>query len=247
MKHIQYVLIILACQYGILLCTILVAVKCNDGIILSADSLSSPGGMIESRFAKRVFLLSKRTALCIVGGFENVYQLYEELKFKVDSHELIMQEELGTEAIAHYARILIYKKYQSAHVIIAGCEYNNMKCLQLHHQTQDFIPNNSHVLDKISKTIENDHYSLHEILPGGTHLKQNVVTAGTGSVMVACLLEDMISSQKNTDINVSSKPLINRISEIMNMAMKIDHKSGGFCQMWLLMNKNIDFCFPKEI
>jgi len=151
--------------------TTIVAARCSNGIVLAADSQSTSGSpvLISSRAVRKVFQLSKSTILCSAGnlpkGDTDFQQLYSALRDTISAHESFFDSSLSTSAIAKVARQLIHSQFNSAHVVVAGWEDGRDDC----------------------------NYVLCEILPGGSKIDAPLVVAGTGSTLIASLLDDNLN------------------------------------------------------
>lgn len=159
--------------------TTIIAARCKDGVVVCADSLSATtGALIATRQSKKVFMLTSTTIMCCVSsngnGAIHFQRLYSNLRENIQEHKVRFDSQLSTSSIAKLARRMIATKYDEAHVVIAG-------------------------YDEVKENVEYVDYVLTEILPGGARIEQEVVAAGTGSALVASLLD--VSLQKANSLS----------------------------------------------
>ena len=161
--------------------TTVVATKCSDGIVIATDSQSNKGVLISSRTSRKLFLLTSTTSICSVNadtgrGGTHFQQLYNELKETIDDHKSRFDCETSASAICKMTRNLIATKYNEAHVVIAGYEDNR--------------PRSNDIVSSTEQQQQPQlQYILTEVLPGGARVDQNTVAAGSGSTLIASLLD----------------------------------------------------------
>ncbi len=193
--------------------TTIAAVRCRDGIVIAADSISTANSYVAHKQLRKLFLLTPSTALCCVSeGSADFGRLYDDLRETVKSHELECGQTLGTKAIAHYARKLMSSKYREAHVLIAGSDMvpnrnNRVSSFSssIKVQPATATSDNSHAAKRTEDTksplqshthkeVETEEYMLCEILPSGSRVTGDILIAGSGSALITPLVEDMFAS-----------------------------------------------------
>lgn len=168
----------------------IVAARCKNGIVLAADSLSTSGSnvVISSRSRKKVFMLTKSTLICSASntpkGDTDFQYLYNKLKNTVSSHEAAFESSLSTSAVAKVARqLMTTPECSKAHIVIAGWGEQ---------------PSPSTLMSDQNENCEDScKYVLCEILPGGSRMDSPVVVAGSGSSLIATLVEE---NMQNTPV-----------------------------------------------
>ena len=135
MRISLFLIYILFGTFEIFYASTIIGVKCTDGILLAADSLSSSADspMIDNRTTKKLFLLRENVAVCCVdpgtaknnGGF---FRFYSKLREIVTDHEDTHEEALKVRSVAYCARKLLDTLHSDIHVVIAG--YDEVKELQ---------------------------------------------------------------------------------------------------------------------
>lgn len=228
------VALFLIVQFLIIDSTTVVAARCKDGVIVCADSLSAHSGpLIATRQSKKVYLLTDATLVCCVNsaglGATHFQQLYSELRDTIHEHSHRFDRDLTTCSIVKIARRLIADKYSEAHIVIAG------------YDKTDSLVDRSGEVDKVK-------YVLSEVLPGGSRIDQNIVAAGTGSVIISSLLEDHLSSKTKfsagTLVPCGDEKLTNNLSvqdtaaalrTCIRQASRMDPQTGGDkYSLWVL-------------
>ena len=188
---------------NVVIASVVFASKCPDGIIIGSDGLIGTGIFVSSRSSKKIARLNRNSVVACAGGETDFFRLCEDLEGQCSAHALFSQCEMGTKSIARLARALIYSKYHHAHIIIAGCE------------------------DFVSDDNMND-WSIHEILPGGSHLDVlDRTVAGSGSSLASSYLMDLASTAA-----ISLEESIEIAKKVLNMVISFDHKSGGSVQLY---------------
>jgi 20S proteasome alpha/beta subunit len=175
-----------------------------------------------------VFLIDKGTAICCAGGLNDFYGLYNELRDEIRKYSGFSKRALSVRSIAHVARRLIYSKYGSAHVIIAGVGADDI---------QDKDGDNDD--DEDDEDMEGGgEFFLCEILPGGTKVCEDIVLAGSGAPLVAPLVNGLFSSQPMQHQEVQQRLTVadstERIRRALDAAKRLDSKSGGESAFWTL-------------
>lgn len=228
----MYCAFLIVVLFEIVVCinsSIIIAVKCADGLIIGTDTLNTGNVLISTRQVKRVFTLSDKVVVCCVNPSSDFIQLYNEIKDTYKDHLIKSGNELTASQIAHYARRLVYLKYQDAHIVVAGVEPPSEQC-----QSHD--------------------YKIYEILPSGTKIEQNILVAGSASSVVTSLAEELwntrsrISAKVPTDMATDSDFLqkrsklpsmsssLKKIKMVLGQASKLDPRSGGKHDIWIMNN-----------
>lgn len=171
--------------------------------MIGADSLSvGSGSLVNSRVACHVHqLVGADMIICCAspsaGGLSDFTHLFTELQRYVRSsmQNDITNSVMGTKksnyisasAMARYTRRLVTHKYRKAHVVIAGADY---------------------LLSGGKKYDDGIQYSIHEIVPGGSHIQhEDFVVAGSGSDLVFALLHSMFNSPNSRIAITDYQPL----------------------------------------
>ena len=204
--------------------------KCNDGIVIGADSLSvGSGSLVNSRVACHVHrLVGADTIVCCAsssGGLSDFTHLLTELQRYVRSTRQndVTNSVIGTKrtnyistsALTRYARRLITHKYRKAHVVIAGADYLS-----------------TGKKDDNGGKIDGCQYSIHEIIPGGSHVQhKDFVVAGSGSDLVFALLHSMFNNNNSPDSTKPQLPTTNDCATMVQRALKsaatVDPRTGA--------------------
>ena len=198
--------------------------KCSDGIVIGADSLSvGSGSLVNSRVACHVHrLVGADTIVCCAspsGGLSDFTHLLTELQrvvrstIQTDITNSVMGTKrtnyISTSAMARYARRIVTHKYRKAHVVIAGADY----------------------FSSSGKKDDGCQYSIHEIVPGGSHIQhEDFVVAGTGSDLVFALLQQLFNSSDSSRSQYNL-PTINNCATMVQRALKsaatVDPRTGA--------------------
>lgn len=218
MKASNFVIIVSFLKY-IFNCsaTTIIAAKCCNGIVIAADTLSANSALIGNRLSRKLFLLTPSTVVCCADGSSDFRSLYKQLRETVDVHESLYEEKLSTTSITRIARQLIHQRYRNAHIVIAGFDKVSNKALSKSSTT---------------KSTPKREYVLCEILPSGTAIHQNLITAGSGATLISSLLEETLCGTNNNAEKDSLKEFttsqgIGRVRRALTLASKLDPKTGG--------------------
>lgn len=201
----------------------LLAVKCNDGIVLGYDSSTdrtarSVGSL--SRWTQKLFSVTPYTVICTAGSldgkeavdFENLLVELKEEIFRYGFDHLQEEKTLSTDGIYCVMKRLIRHKYKLAHAIIAGINHDR----------------DTH--------LSHTPFRVYEILPGGTALDDTTfAAAGSGSSTVLSLLEDLLGGSLVMSVE-AARPIVQRVLEA---ALRLDQTSGGEPVLWTL-SKPVD-------
>lgn len=183
-----------------------VAAKCSGGVVIGTDSLDTQGPLVGNRNSEKVLRVNSLAVLCLAAHNADVRNLCKELRREASLHRAHCGETLGASSLAHMARQLVHDRFPEAHVLVVGGE--------------------------AARTAGSLTFSIHEVLPGGTRIEQDVAAAGSGSPTVLSLVQDMWSRDKGAVKD--ARETATRVRRAMDASIRVDPASGGDVALWLL-------------
>ena len=225
--------------------SMIIAVKCIDGIMIAADSLgtASPNSaMIANRMNRKIFLITPSTAVCCAAGDAQFKDLYSDLLSVVNGHGAMYDDELDASAISYIARRLVNQKYRSCHLIIAGYELMMSRHVGIDDATYctKGIPGEENNSSSQSNNKELDNlngddtvrYVLYEITPSGSSIEHAAsVAAGSGAALVSSVLSTI-------EQLVTVEQAAANIRQAMRSAASLDPLTGGDTfSVWTLQKR----------
>lgn len=215
-----------------------VAAKCSSGVVIGTDSLATQGSLVGNRFLEKVIRVNSLTVLCLATQNSDVRNLCKELRKVAAMHKAHCGEILGTSSLAHVARQLVHDSFPKAHVLVVGGE--SMRTLGA----------------KECAAIDglNLPFSIHEVLPGGTRIEQDVAVAGSGSPTIISLMHELWGRPDENASNGAAagtaagheggavhspaskdaRETAIRVMRAMKAAIRVDPESGGDVALWLV-------------
>jgi len=138
-------------------------------------------------------------------------------------HKAECDEVLGVDSVAHLARQLVHGNFPDAHVLVVGCDG----------MLTDSLAQQEEIGLRIPK------FSIHEVLPGGTRIEQDVAVAGSASALIATLIDQLWKIQPPpssgaTIDQISTIEAAVRLKQAVRAAIKNDPGSGGEVTLWSL-------------
>ncbi len=92
--------------------TTTVAVTFKGGVVLAADNRASAGYMVASPTAKKLHVLSEKTAMSIAGSVADAQYVIKLMRAEINLFELNRGREMGTSAIANLLGNVLYGQYR---------------------------------------------------------------------------------------------------------------------------------------
>lgn len=165
---------------------IIIAARCNDGIVIASDSTPYSSGRSKSTLkpsssAKTVIPLNNEITIAILDGSSKFHHLFRELQtfireYQFDSsNDNDQKDDLDIYSIAKYARRLIATKYPREHILLAGfSRYHDSHC-------------------------------LYEIMQQGSLIACDFAVGGSGGPIAQSLLDDLFREHNSDRISDSSQ------------------------------------------
>ena len=188
-----------------------IAAKCASGagVVLGSDSLDAQGPLVDNRFSEKVVRINPLTVLCAAAYNADVRNLCSELRRVCVMHRADCDEVLGVDSVAHVARRLVHAQFPEAHVVVVGCNNDD------------------------DSAAQPPKFGIHEILPGGTRIEQDIAVAGSGSKLIVSLINELWADGPASAVADASTTAA-KLKRALLAAMRSDPGSGGEVALWSL-------------
>ncbi|EER00587.1 Pre3p/proteasome regulatory subunit beta type 6, NTN hydrolase fold, putative [Perkinsus marinus ATCC 50983] len=156
---------------GIQTGTTIMAMKFKDGVVLGADSRTSTGGYVANRVSRKVTRLHDRIFVCRSGSAADTQFLSSKVKYFLNAHanDLPLDRLPKVKTAANLMRLLAY---------------NNKQYL-----TAGLI---------VAGWDQTEGPQVYSIPLGGTIIKQNIATGGSGSTYITGLVDHLYRPDMST-------------------------------------------------
>lgn len=281
--HLQTVLLLLCTVLPLSIrSNIIVVSRCSDGVIIGSDSLSVSGALVGNRVSECVYRLGENTVICCASGQSDFRHLLADLRSFIRSADSSHSGPVKTSSIARFARRLATQKYRNTHLIIAGSdgrdsardssdgdardggstvgadtadgENSSADGARGHGATEAAVNSDGNIAVIDSNVSDEDIYSVHEVLSGGTLVSQSFALAGSGSDCVVTLMDDLFPSQGEGGDErggggggtgtLTSLPSIEssvgRIRRVLRASVGFDPRTGSHLRVWSFDKKGLN-------
>ncbi|KAF4667828.1 Proteasome subunit beta type-6 [Perkinsus olseni] len=191
---------------GIQTGTTIMAMKFKDGVVLGADSRTSTGGYVANRVSRKVTRLHDRIFVCRSGSAADTQFLSSKVKYFLNAHanDLPLDRLPKVKTAANLMRLL---------------SYNNKQFL-----TAGLI---------VAGWDQTEGPQVYSIPLGGTILKQDIATGGSGSTYITGLVDHLYRP------DMSREEAEDFVAKAVAHAMARDGSSGGVIRVTTVMEKDV--------
>ncbi|EER04730.1 proteasome B type subunit, putative [Perkinsus marinus ATCC 50983] len=186
--------------------TTIMAMKFKDGVVLGADSRTSTGGYVANRVSRKVTRLHDRIFVCRSGSAADTQFLSSKVKYFLNAHanDLPLDRLPKVKTAANLMRLLAY---------------NNKQYL-----TAGLI---------VAGWDQTEGPQVYSIPLGGTIIKQNIATGGSGSTYITGLVDHLYRP------DMSREEAEDFVAKAVAHAMARDGSSGGVIRVTTVTEKDV--------
>ncbi|KAH0570042.1 Proteasome subunit beta type [Spironucleus salmonicida] len=153
--------------------TTLIAIKCVDGVVLSADTRTSSDIRIENRVSRKLEHITDQIMVGCSGSAADTRALCRILRNHIYEHELQIGQKC---AIKTAANLLAKMNFQYRAQLLAGL----LVC-----------------------GVDSTGYHVFKVMPGGTFIEENMLMSGSGSTYVYALADELYNDSLTMEQGVA--------------------------------------------